>query len=277
MKKALVCLAPAFLLGCLPGINDAVLHMRPKPGHHEPAPDPQPDPEPKPKPGPQPRPEPDPRPGPESGPFALDSATVFLGDFDGNTVNSVTGTSGTLSSGAFTPALFGSGVHPSASGSGKYSVIYPNTPAFSLRSEIEGSLEALVRYDGVQPGFAHIVEKAWQYGITAYGGKLAADFGTTWWYSDVALPVGRWSYVAATFDGTKVKLYLNGDLAASAPYAGYKSYEYGTGYGLAIGNSSSSGFDLPFSGTVDAARVSRVVRGPEEIAAVWRTVAKRLP
>ena len=137
-------------------------------------------------------------------------------------------------------------------------------------------MEALVRSDAAQPGFAHIVEKAWQYAISVHDGKLAVDFGTAWWYSDVSLPVGRWSYVAATYDGTDLVLYLNGEEVASVPYSGYKSYEYSTGYGLGIGNSSSPEFNIPFRGTIDAARVSRVIRSVEEIAAAWRDIARKL-
>jgi hypothetical protein len=255
MRKLPLCALPVLFLGCLPGINDVLSDLGRKPVPHKP----------------------EPRPGPDAGPFAPDSGTVFLGDFDQNTLNRVTGKSGTLFSGGFAPARFGSGVRPAAAGNGKYYVDYPNTPDFSLRNGIEGSLEALVWYDGLQPGFAHIVEKAWQYAISAHDGRLAADFGTDWWYSDVALPIGRWSYVAATYDGATLKLYLNGEPVASAPYPGYRSARYSNGYDLAIGNSSSDEYDIPFQGTVDAARVSRVVRTPAEIAAVWKGIAKRLP
>jgi hypothetical protein len=243
MKKALLCLVPALLLGCFP--------VEPNP--------------------------PDPVPGNASGPFQSDDGTVFLADFDSNAVNRVTAAPGTLYWGVYEASPFGFGVRPNPAAEGKYRVEYPNSAAFnSLPSGVQGTLEALVRYDAAQPGFAHIVEKAWQYAISAYNGKLAVSFGTDWWYSEVSLPVGRWSYVAASFDGTDLILYLNGEEVASTPYSGFKSYEYSTGYDLGIGNSSSSDFDIPFQGTIDAARVSRVVRAPGEIAASWQAIAKKL-
>jgi hypothetical protein len=211
----------------------------------------------------------------QPGPFGLDAGTAFLCDFDKSALDRASGNTGALRSGEYRPALFGSGAHPAAV-SGKYLVEFPNVPGYSLTSGIQGSLEALIWYDGVQPGFAHIVEKAWQYSISVYNGKLAADFGTTWWYSNVSLPAGRWSYVAAAFDGATLNLYLNGVCVASAPYAGYRSSQYSTAYNLGIGNSSSPQYNIPFRGTVDAARVSRVVRTAAEVAAAWEGIAKKL-
>lgn len=122
---------------------------------------------------------------------------LCLADFNGNIVNRVTGTSGTIQAGSFVPALFGSGVHLQPPMSQKFLVDFPRTEALSLQS---GTLEALVRYDSVQEGFSHIIDKSWQYSVSAYNGKLAAWFGSSWWYTDIDLPVGKWSYVAVTFD-----------------------------------------------------------------------------
>jgi hypothetical protein len=212
----------------------------------------------------------------QAGPFRLDAGTAFLCDFDKNALDQATGATGTLRSGEYRPGLFGFGIHPATNAYGKYVATFPNVPGYSLASGIQGSLEALVWYDGMQSGFAHIIDKAWQYAFSAYNGKLAADFGTTWWYSNVSLPVGRWSYVAATFDGATLNLYLNGTRVASTPYAGYRSSQYSTAYDLGIGNSASPAYNIPFRGTFDAARISRVVRTDEEIAAAWQAIAGKL-
>jgi len=238
MKKILLCLAPALLLACSSKIVDPI---------------------------------------DEAGPFAVDSGTVLLANFNGDSVNSVTGRTGVLRTAGFAPALFGSGVSMQAGAAGKYWVDFPDTEAFSLRLGIEGSLEALVWADSAQPGYAHIIEKAWQYSISVHDGKLAAFFGTTWWYSQIDLPLGKWSYAAATYDGLTLCLYLNGELVASTPYAGERDSDYTTKYDLAVGNSSSDAYNVPFKGIIDAARVSRTVRSSAEVAAVWAAIAKRIP
>jgi hypothetical protein len=238
MEKALLCLASALLLAC----SAKVLKNPAEP----------------------------------EGPFAADSGTAFMADFNRVSVNTVTGSAGTVQAGLFTPALFGSGVRMQVGAAGKYLIDFPNTEELSLRSGTEGSLEGLIWTDSTQPGFAHVIEKAWQYSLSIHDGKLAASFGTVWWYSQVSIPTGKWSYVAATFDGHTLSLYLNGVWAESAPYTGERGSGYSTEYDLALGNSSTSAYNIPFKGIIDAARVSRVVRTPAEIAAVWAGIAKKI-
>src|SRR4051812_20842734 len=108
MKKALLCLASALLFACASDLTDPA--------------------------------------GPD-GPFAVDSGAVLVANFNGDTVNRVTESTGTVQAGLFVPALFDSGVRIRENPTGKYGVDFPNTEAFSLRSGIEGSLEALVRAD----------------------------------------------------------------------------------------------------------------------------------
>ncbi|MBW8886914.1 MAG: LamG domain-containing protein [Fibrobacteres bacterium] len=255
MKAVLLSLAPLLFMGCLPGVNDVVLSARVRPFQDNS----------------HPKPNPKPVKDPVS-PFALDSGTVFLADFDCTLVNRVTEAQGSMQAGAFVPALFGSGVHLQADAGQKFLVAFPNTPALSLRS---GTLEALVRYDAVQPGFSHFIDKSWQYGVSAFDGKLAAWFGSTWWYTDVALPVGEWSYVAVTFDGQTLKMYLNGGLAASTAYSGTGNPEYSSVFDLGIGNADDAGFNIPFKGTVDAVRLSRPVRTADQIAEAWTRIEPR--
>jgi len=261
MKATLLCFVPLLMLGCTPGVDDIILNARTRPSqdHSHPKPDP--------KPGKNP-----------SSPFALDSGTVFLADFDCTLVNRVSEAQGSMQAGAFAPALFGSGVHmqvdPPTDPGGKFLVAFPNTPALSLRS---GTLEALVRYDAVQPGFSHIIDKSWQYGVSAFDGKLAAWFGSAWWYTDVALPVGEWSYVAVTFDRETLKMYLNGNLAASTAYSGTGNPEYSAAFDLGIGNADADGFNIPFNGTVDAVRLSRSVRSDGQIAEAWEAIETSRP
>lgn len=61
------------------------------------------------------------------------------------------------------------------------------------------------------------------FGVTRHGEwSLQLGIGGEWielHSRDPALPLQEWSYVAATFDGTAMKLYLNGELAASKSVA----------------------------------------------------------
>jgi len=66
--------------------------------------------------------------------------------------------------------------------------------------------------------------------------------------------IGQWTHVAATFDGTTARIYINGWEAASGPF----SFANGTTAGLTIGNNSSESWpDCPgvFKGYMDEVRI----------------------
>ena len=66
--------------------------------------------------------------------------------------------------------------------------------------------------------------------------------------------IGQWAHVAATFDGTTARIYINGWEAASGPFA----FARGTSAGMTIGNNNSSSWDgCPgaFYGDVDEVRI----------------------
>jgi hypothetical protein len=78
--------------------------------------------------------------------------------------------------------------------------------------------------------------------------------------------IGRWAHLAATFDGTTGRLYLNGREVASGPFA----FASGTGAGIAIGNNNSAAGwpNCPgsFNGDLDEARIYNRALSPAEIA-----------
>ena len=66
--------------------------------------------------------------------------------------------------------------------------------------------------------------------------------------------IGQWAHVAATFDGTTARIYINGWEAASGPFA----FANGTTAGLTIGNNNSFSWDgCPgtFYGDIDEVRI----------------------
>jgi hypothetical protein len=202
--------------------------------------------------------------------FALDSGTVFLARFNGSLTDIAYGDSGMVTNGWFVKSLFGEGVTLDTFGGQKAICRFPNAPQLSLSS---GTMEALVFADTVTSDYTHIIDKSWQYGLTAYNGKLAVHFGSGWWYSNIPLPLKQWAYVCGSFDGTTIKLYLDGELVASANYSG----GYGSPtYDLGIGNAAADSHNVPFHGIIDEVRISRIVRSDAEIANNWMRIEETM-
>jgi hypothetical protein len=135
-------------------------------------------------------------------------------------------------------------------------------------------MEALVKLEGRSTGFMHIIEKSWLYGLTVFNGKIAVDFGTTWWYSTYTMPLEKWTYLCSTYDGRTIRLFANGIQVDSSPYIASSGQ---LNWGLGIGNSFDPGFDIPLKGSIDEVRISNKARSASEIKTVWRTIAAQLP
>jgi hypothetical protein len=77
--------------------------------------------------------------------------------------------------------------------------------------------------------------------------------------------IGRWVHIAATFDGTTARLYLNGNEIASGPF----SFAGGTDAGMTIGNNNSDSWpDSPgaFNGQMDEVRIYNRALSAAQIA-----------
>jgi hypothetical protein len=91
----------------------------------------------------------------------------------------------------------------------------------------------------------------WGHTNAVYQGAAAMDIGGTWYAAKFGPLAGNtWYHMAATFDGTALKAYLNGVLITSTPAAGVPDAEVGT---LKFGRHSTAA--QFFNGTVDDARV----------------------
>jgi hypothetical protein len=71
------------------------------------------------------------------------------------------------------------------------------------------------------------------------------------------LPLEEWMYVAGTFDGSRLRLYVNGNCETDAPYSGAIVENANPAY---IGKLQGSP-EQRFNGVIDEVRISRVARG----------------
>jgi hypothetical protein len=204
-------------------------------------------------------------------PFTRDSSTIFLADFNDNLLDRVSGKSGTLAGGKFAAGVYGKSLEFDSARIPKPILRFPDSPLLSVDS---GSIEALVNLQGTSPGFMHILDKSWQYGLTVYNGKVAVVFGQTWWYSTYPMPMEKWTYLCGSYDGSTIRLFANG-LAVDS--AAYHPVQADPSWGLGIGNAFDDGFNIPFLGKIDEIRVSKKSRPAAEISRNWNAIEKALP
>lgn len=204
-------------------------------------------------------------------PFGKDAGTVFLADFNGNLIDQVSGVNGKVTAGTFSESVFDKSIRFAPSLDSRPGFRFPNSAAISVDPN---SIEALVYTEGTSTGFMHIVDKSWQYGLSIHDGKVAVDFGTTWWYSDYSMPSGKWTYLCGSFDGEKIRLFVNGSLVDSSAYARVNG---DASWDLAIGNASDSSFKSLFIGRIDEVRISETVRSAPEILETWKAIEKKIP
>jgi hypothetical protein len=204
-------------------------------------------------------------------PFKKDAGTVFLADFNGNLIDQVSGVNGKVTAGTFSESVFGKSIRFAPPIDSTPGFLFPNSSALSVDPN---SIEVLVYTEGNSTGFMHLVDKSWQYGLSIHNGKVAVDFGTTWWHSKYAIPSEKWTYLCGSFDGETIRLFANGSLVDSSAYArknGDASWDLG------IGNASDSFFYAPFIGRIDEVRISQKVRSATEIFATWKAIEKKIP
>jgi chitodextrinase len=175
-------------------------------------------------------------------------------------------------SGAFTNDGSGNGNRGTVSGatwtpSGKYgsALVFNGTSAWvsvldapSLRLSTAMTLEAWVNPASNSSTWRDVIYKgddnyylegtSTNGGAPATGGRIGSGGGFT--AGPSALPTGTWSHVAATYDGTTLRLYVNGAQVASQPRSGTIT---GSPNPLQIGGDSLYG--QYFQGTIDEVRV----------------------
>ncbi|SVA83527.1 uncharacterized protein METZ01_LOCUS136381, partial [marine metagenome] len=81
---------------------------------------------------------------------------------------------------------------------------------------------------------------------------------------DASTPVGQWTHLAVTYDGTSLKLYRNGSLFKHTPVEGNVTWE-GAPEELKLGTFTRQGTERYFDGNLDDVRFWNVVRTPFQI------------
>ncbi|SLM27878.1 exported hypothetical protein [Desulfamplus magnetovallimortis] len=203
--------------------------------------------------------------GSESGLVAYykinEGSATSLGD---STTNSYTGT---LATSPNNPTwIEGSSYGLSFDGTGDY-VDCGNDSSLQLSGNI--TVEAWIKLS-VLGQYQYLVSK-YYHGAANGGYELLITNTNVPWFiignndsswnaaaSTEALEANRWYHLAATYDGSTIKIYVDGVLKASQSQTGIVD----SGTSLTIGSRAGSGF---FSGAMDEVRVWSVVRSQNEI------------
>jgi len=137
------------------------------------------------------------------------------------------------------------------------------------------TITAWVRPTAVN-GYRVLVHKERQYSLAILDGQLTYADSVTWSYATMgsygSVPVGAWSHVAATFDGTTVRLYLNGTEVGTIPRSGSLT---ATTNALYLGCYDGSAFYL--AGGLDEVAVYDRALSAAEVQAIYVSDGGILP
>jgi len=182
---------------------------------------------------------------------------------EGNPVDAAGGNSGVLLNGAtFAPGKFGQAF--SFDGSGAHVRIADN-PSLHLTNGL--TISAWVK--PTDAGYAYQVISKWDVGYTSqksYGTWLsqskfifsvaATGDDLTGPYANLvsvgSVPPNQWTHVAATYDGSTMKVYLNGQLDNQTEFPnGIYPGTNDLGIGAVVGGAPTGGNSFPISGLID--------------------------
>ena len=117
---------------------------------------------------------------------------------------------------------------------------------------------------------------AMMWGISCHAannGRVQIESDGSWpWFGDEApriLPVGQWSHVAVTFDGSLAEVYINGERTSDPQ--GFVPNGFTSAH-MVLGATGQGGDD-PYKGVLDDVRIYNYVLTPVQIATLYTDVA----
>jgi hypothetical protein len=156
-----------------------------------------------------------------------------LGETSGTTATDSAGTNhGTYTNGVTLGAADAIAGDPNTAATFDGTNDYVNVPdSAALKPATQVSVEAWVKPNAGIPNYRSVATKtstnSWNNGYGMYAWSGGIDF----WVNDdandvltIALPTGSWSHVVGTFNGTSVRIYLNGVLAQTFNYTASLSH-----------------------------------------------------
>lgn len=177
------------------------------------------------------------------------------------------GNNGTITAAAYVDTILGKGL--SLDGSSKY-ITVPNSAPLNPASAI--TLEIILKSKAVQTGIAIAKGSEVQYRLykADITDKLAFNLTTSvnayGLIGNTALGVGRWRYVAATYDGANMRLFLDGVSDGSASASGTIVT---TTNGLCFGVQPFPSNAYYANMDIACVRVSNIARSAAEIKQNW--------
>jgi hypothetical protein len=133
---------------------------------------------------------------------------------------------------------------------------------------------AVIVQKGLSPptGYTNVPISLWW---SAQQQKFGFTFGnqnTDRIVSSSTFPAGQWYHVAATYDGSTMKLYVNGNLEASKPFT--SSITYDPSIPWTIGSTAApiraAGYPRTFNGVIDEVEIFNRALSQAEIQAIYK-------
>ncbi|MBM4166976.1 MAG: LamG domain-containing protein, partial [Ignavibacteria bacterium] len=212
-----------------------------------------------------------------TGPYTTDSNTVALYHFDETGGNVVADASGNGNNGTATGTTIVNGKFGKArnfDGSTNNYLSIPNSSTITSSHQI--TVEGWFYFNSFTGDSPVLFDKRSAEGILndfllyfqGSGDSIHFEIGiggvekrvTFSWISS-GMSIGNWYHIAGTYNGSNIKLYLNGQLKSQLPATGQITYSNGA---LFIGRKYDNYAPHRFHGFIDEVRISNKARDPSE-------------
>ena len=129
-------------------------------------------------------------------------------------------------------------------------------------SDNEGFLNFATDNGGTEAGFGFVFfATGWRFYLKTTINSI--DYAEM---AETSTPVGQWTHLAATYDGTKVRIYRNGSVIDSTDAMGNVEWTGAPG-NVTLGSFTKGGTTKYFDGNMDDVRLWNIVRSAAEIKA----------